>query len=47
MKSIFEKEIRDGLINRINSLTENSQAQWGKMNVYQMIRHCRLWEEMM
>jgi hypothetical protein len=35
------------LINRINSLTEDSQSQWGKMNVYQMVKHCRLWEEMM
>ena|SRR5450432_2891373 len=47
MKSIFDKEIRDELINRINSLTEKNQSQWGKMNVYQMIKHCRLWEEMM
>ncbi|MEI9946454.1 MAG: DUF1569 domain-containing protein [Chitinophagaceae bacterium] len=47
MNTIFDKTTRDGLINRINSLNENSTAQWGKMNVYQMIKHCRLWEEMM
>jgi len=47
MKSIFDKATRDELIKRINSLTEESKAQWGKMNVYQMIKHCRLWEEMM
>ena len=34
------------LISRINSLNENSTAQWGKMNVYQMLRHCILCEEM-
>ena len=47
MKTIFDKTTRDTLTNRINSLNENSTGQWGKMNVYQMIKHCRLWEEMM
>ncbi len=47
MKSIFDKTTRDELIKRINTLNEDSIAQWGKMNVYQMIKHCRLWEEMM
>jgi lysozyme family protein len=47
MKSIFDKATRDELINRINSLNESKTAQWGKMNLYQMLKHCRLWEEMM
>jgi hypothetical protein len=47
MKSIFDQTTRAELIKRINTLNENSTAQWGKMNVYQMIKHCRLWEEMM
>ncbi len=46
MKTIFDKTTRDELINRINALNENSTAQWGKMNIYQMLKHCRLWEEM-
>jgi Protein of unknown function (DUF1569) len=46
MKTIFDKTTRDELITRINTLNENSTAQWGKMNIYQMLRHCRLWEEM-
>jgi hypothetical protein len=46
MKTIFDKITRDELIGRINTLTENSTAQWGKMTVYQMLKHCRLWEEM-
>lgn len=46
MKTIFEQATRDELISRINSLNENSAAQWGKMNVYQMVKHCRMWEEM-
>jgi hypothetical protein len=47
MKTIFDKATREGLIARINSLNENNTAQWGKMNVYQIIKHNRLWEEMM
>ncbi|RPD39953.1 DUF1569 domain-containing protein [Chitinophaga barathri] len=43
MKTIFDKAVRDELTNRINSLGESSQAQWGKMNVYQMIKHCNTW----
>jgi hypothetical protein len=47
MKSVFDKPTRDELIYRINSLPENSKARWGKMNVYQMLKHCSLWEEML
>ncbi len=46
MKSIFDKTTRDELIERINSLNENSTAQWGKMNVSQMMKHCSQWDEM-
>ena len=46
MKTIFEQSTRDELIMRINNLDERNTAQWGKMNVNQMIRHCTLWEEM-
>ena len=45
MKSIFDETTKDELIKRINTLNEDSMAQWGKMNVYQMVKHCRLWEE--
>ena len=47
MKTIFAEETKTELINRIDLLKQNTQAQWGKMNVYQMVKHCRLWEEMM
>ena len=47
MKSAFDKATRDELINRINSLNENSTPQWGRMNLYQMLKHCTLWEEML
>ena len=47
MKSIVDQSTRDELINRISSINENSTAQWGKMNVCQMLKHCILWEEML
>ncbi len=46
MKTIFDKTTRDVLINRINTLNENSKAQWGKMTISQMMKHCAMWEEM-
>jgi hypothetical protein len=46
MKSILDKATRNGLIDRINQLDENSTAQWGQMNVYQMLRHCVLCDEL-
>jgi hypothetical protein len=46
MKTILDNITRDKLIRRIVSLNENSKAQWGKMNVYQMLQHCVLCEEM-
>ena len=45
MKTVFDKAIREEVIGRINSLNENSKAAWGKMNVYQALRHCILWDE--
>jgi len=47
MKSIFDSTTRAGLIERINTLNENSTPQWGKMNIYQMLKHCTVYEEMM
>lgn len=46
MKSIFESASRNEVINRVNTLNEHSQAQWGKMTVSQMIKHCAQWDEM-
>ena len=45
MKTVFDKTTRDELADRINLLTENKAAQWGKMNAYQMLKHCTRWEE--
>jgi hypothetical protein len=45
MKTIFNEPIRAEVINRINSLTNENTAQWGKMNLYQMLRHCTKWND--
>jgi hypothetical protein len=46
MNTVFDKATRDELIGRIKTLNENSTAQWGSMNVYQMLKHCVIAEEM-
>ena len=45
MKTLLDKAIRDELISRINSLNPVNKAAWGKMNVYQMLKHCAIAEE--
>jgi len=40
MKNIFNQEAEQEIINRINTLTPDSQRQWGKMYVDQMLAHC-------
>ncbi len=46
METIFDKITATGLIERIAALRPDSKAQWGKMDVSQMVRHCILSEEM-
>ena len=41
MKSLFNTEILDEVVSRINLLNPQSQQQWGKMNVAQMLAHCK------
>jgi hypothetical protein len=41
MKNLFEKETYGEVIQRINGLTPTTQGQWGKMNVSQMLAHCK------
>lgn len=45
MKTIFDPAVRDELTIRVDALNENNKALWGKMNVYQMTRHCAIWNE--
>ena len=45
MQSLFEKTTREEIIHRINQLNEQSTAQWGKMTIWQMLKHCVIAEE--
>jgi hypothetical protein len=46
MKSIFETTSREEIIKRIHSLSDDCQAQWGKMNAFQMVKHCANCDDM-
>lgn len=41
MKSLFEPEAYSEIKNRIDVLSENSERQWGKMSIGQMLKHCQ------
>ena len=45
LTTIFDESVRTTLISRINSLGENNQRQWGKMNIYQMLGHSIFWNQ--
>lgn len=47
LPNIFTPEVTNNLLQRIESLTPSTQAQWGKMNVSQMLAHCNVTYEMM
>ncbi len=42
VKSLFDKDVFDETISRVNQLNGNSLALWGKMNVAQMLAHCKV-----
>jgi len=41
MKSVFNPSVTKEIIDRIESLTPDAQAEWGKMNVAQMLAHAQ------
>lgn len=45
MKTMFDQAVRNELLARIQMLDTDKKAQWGKMNVFQMARHCNIWNE--
>lgn len=45
MKTIFDASAREGLIARIAGIDGSSKARWGKMNPYQMVKHCIIFDE--
>ncbi|GAB4158088.1 MAG: hypothetical protein Tsb0033_10810 [Winogradskyella sp.] len=40
MKSIFDADACEEIKNRLENLSENAKANWGKMTVGQMLVHC-------
>ena len=42
MKSLFESETHEQVLNRIENLTESTQPNWGKMEIGQMLKHCQI-----
>src|SRR5262245_54111757 len=46
MKTLFDPSTREELATRINTITASNNAQWGKMNVFQMLKHCTMCDEM-
>ena len=41
MKSLFDNATYNEVIQRFNNLSPGSQRQWGKMDVAQMLAHCK------
>ncbi len=47
MRDIFHPQTIADLKTRIQNINSDAQAQWGKMNVYQMLKHCTENEKLM
>ncbi len=46
LPNIFTKEVSEKIIQRITNLKHNTNANWGKMSVDQMLAHCNVTYEM-
>ena len=46
MDNIFEIEVTNKIIERINQLTNSSKAKWGTMSVSQALAHCNVTYQM-
>lgn len=42
MNNLFDQADVSAILERVNKLTPESQRQWGKMNVSQMLAHCNV-----
>lgn len=42
LPNIFEKQVSDEIIARLETLTPESRPQWGKMDVAKMLAHCNV-----
>lgn len=45
MKNIFDHMHAEEILKRMDKLSPNSQPQWGKMNVAQMLAHCSAFQD--
>jgi len=41
MKNLFDREAYDEILQRMSLLTPETQRQWGKMDIAQMLAHCK------
>lgn len=41
MKSLFDENAYQEIVQRLQSLSDNQTRQWGKMDVGQMLHHCQ------
>lgn len=41
MLNLFETEVYNQVLDRMNKLSHHSERQWGKMEVGQMLAHCK------
>lgn len=46
MKNIFNNEVTQEIIDRVNKLETSTKPHWGKMSVDQMLAHCNVTYEM-
>jgi hypothetical protein len=42
LPNVFEQEIAQQIISRLDQLTSQTAPKWGKMNVAQMLAHCNV-----
>jgi hypothetical protein len=40
MKTLYDREVCEEILQRIDKLSPDTKALWGKMNVTQMLAHC-------
>ncbi|MBO6606198.1 DUF1569 domain-containing protein [Psychroserpens sp.] len=41
MESLFTEKVKKSILKRLELLNEHTDAKWGKMNVSQMLSHCK------
>ena len=41
MQNLFDKPVYNEIVERMKKLSPDATAQWGKMNVAQMLAHCK------